>query len=124
MNTFIELTTMPHKPNFLSEVVHECCSPTKYRLDAEGFVPHHGGGMTVDDDTLDMLVKDIMRTALYRSSNTNDGAYAELMQTSTKTEIDETFNHIEKLIIYELFESPIFFDWTKTINSYGSKELI
>ena len=120
MNTFIELTTMPHKPNFLSEVVHECCSPTKYRLDAEGFVPHHGGGMTVDDDTLDMLVKDIMRTALYRSSNaSSDGAYVKLMQTSTKTEISETFNHIEKLIIAELFESPIFFD-----DSYGSKELI
>ena len=120
MNTFIELTTMPHKPNFLSEVVHECCSPTKYRLDAEGFVPHHGGGMTVDDDTLDMLVKDIMRTALYRSSNaSSDGAYVKLMQTSTKAEIDETFNYIERLIIAEIFESAIFFD-----DSYGSKELI
>jgi len=41
------------------------------------------------------------------------------MQTSTKTEIDETFNHIERLIIAELFESAIFFD-----DSYGSKELI
>jgi len=83
-------------------------------------VPHHGGGMTVDNDTLDMLVKDIMCTALYRSSNaSSDGAYVKLMQTSTKTEINETFNHIEKLIIAELFESPIFFD-----DSYGSKELI
>ena len=115
MNTFIELTTMPHKPNFLSEVVHECCSPTKYQLDAIGFPD-----MNVDDETMDMLVKDIMRTALYRSSNaSSDGAYVKLMQTSTKTEIDETFNHIERLIIAELFESAIFFD-----DSYGTKELI
>jgi hypothetical protein len=110
MNTFIELTTMPHKPNFLSEVVHECCSPTKYQLDAIGFPD-----MNVDYDTMDMLVKDVMRTALYRSSNTNDGAYAELMQMSTETEIKETFNHIEKLITAELFESPIFFDDSKEL---------
>jgi hypothetical protein len=115
MNTFIELTTMSHKPNFLSEVVHECCSPTKYRLDAKGFPD-----MNVNDETMDMLVKDIMRTALYRSSNaSSDGAYVKLMQTSTSTEIVETFNHIEKLIMVELFESPIFFD-----DSYGTKELI